>query len=94
MTFLDLASEMKGYLYVLGHTGTQPQRSDYFLDLYAPTGEWLARSPDGTDAKATNPNAAKLVVNQWRTMFTLNYESFIGSHGTEPSVSMWTPSTP
>ncbi|ORJ55516.1 hypothetical protein [Mycobacterium simiae] len=95
VTYLDIATEMKGYIYVLSHTGGQtPQQSDYYLDIYAPTGAWLSRTPDGTDPQATHPNAAKMRVDQWRTMFTLNYEHYQSDHGTEPSVSQWVPNTP
>lgn len=95
VTYLDIATEMKGYIYILGHTGGKtPQQSDYFLDIYTPTGTWLSRTPDGTDSHATHPNAAKMVVDQWRTMFTLNYEHYQSDHGTEPSISQWTPNTP
>jgi hypothetical protein len=95
VTYLDIATEMKGYIFVLGHTGgLTPQQSDYFLDIYSPTGTWLSRTPDGTDSQATPPNAAKIVVDQWRTMFTLNYEHYQSGHGTEPSISQWAPNTP
>ncbi|MFJ9369593.1 hypothetical protein ACIRRA_34960 [Nocardia sp. NPDC101769] len=95
VTYLDIAAEMKGYIYILGHSGGHtPQQSDYFLDIYSPTGAWLSRTPDGTDQQATHPNAAKMIVDQWRTMFTLNYEHYQSGHGTEPSISQWVPNTP
>jgi hypothetical protein len=38
-------------------------------------------------------NAAKIVVDMWRNLYTLNYESFLGpGERTEPSVSAWIPS--
>jgi hypothetical protein len=95
VTYLDIATEMKGYIYILGHTGGKtPKQTDYFLDIYSPNGAWLSRTPDGTDQKATHPNAGKMIVDQWRTMFTLNYEHYQSDHGTEPSISEWVPNTP
>lgn len=95
VNYLDMATEMKGYIYVLANNGgSAPKADDYYLDIYAPSGEWLSRTPDGTDPKASNVNAAKLIVDQWRTMFTLNFEHYQSNHGTEPSVSEWVPSTP
>ena len=38
--------------------------------------------------------AARLQVDLWRNVFTLNYEIVQGSGRTEPSVAQWVPSTP
>ena len=96
LTYLDIAVEMQGFIYVLAYTGEGKQVSDYKLDLYDPTGAWLSRTPD----TAKNPNAkgvngARLVVDMWRSMYTLNFEHFEGPGGrTEPSISTWNPTTP
>jgi hypothetical protein len=63
----------------------------YRLDLYTPKGDWLART--------TGFNAARLAVNYWRDVYTLNYQVLTLPDGslpniTEPSVSHWIPSTP
>ncbi|HEY6873133.1 MAG TPA: hypothetical protein VI298_10450 [Geobacteraceae bacterium] len=94
--YLDLAVEMKGYIYLLSYTGDGSNVGDYRLDIYKPTGEWLTRTPDASkDPKATGINGGKLVVDMWRSMFTLNFEHFQGPGGrTEPSVSMWLPTMP
>lgn len=96
ITYLDLGAEMQGYIYVLSYTGDGKQVDDYKLDLYEPTGKWLSRTPDKTkDPKATGVNGARLVVDMWRSMYTLNFEHFEGPGGrTEPSVSTWLPTTP
>src|SRR5258705_8481970 len=88
-TYLDLAVEYSGYLYVLSYTGSGP--FTFRLDLYTPGGAWLART--------TRVNADKLAVNYWRDLFTLNYQVLKLPNGTipghtEPSVSHWIPSTP
>lgn len=96
VTYLDLAVELQGFLYVLSYTGDGKAVDDYKLDLYDPLGKWLSRTPD----KARNPNAkgvngARLIVDMWRSMYTLNFESFLGPNNrTEPSVSTWLPTTP
>ncbi len=88
-TYLDLAVEYSGYLYVLSYTGSGP--FTFHLDLYTPGGTWLART--------SGINADKLAVNYWRDLFTLNYQVLKLPNGalpprTEPSVSHWIPSTP
>ncbi len=96
VTYLDLAVEMQGFIYVLSYTGEGKAVDDYKLDLYDPLGKWLSRTPD----KARNPNAkgvngARLIVDMWRSMYTLNFEKFLGPNDrTEPSVSTWLPTTP
>ncbi len=90
VTYLDLGVEYSGYLYVLSFTG-QPGSFVFRLDLYTPEGDWLART--------TGVNAARLAVNYWRDLFTLNYQVLMPPGGslpnvTEPSVSHWIPSTP
>lgn len=96
VTYLDMAAEMRGYIYVLLYTGEGTEVSDYKLDLYDPNGRWLSRTPDPEiEPNATGVNGAKLMVSMWRTMYTLNFEHFEGPGGrTEPSISTWLPTTP
>ncbi|HYH55049.1 MAG TPA: hypothetical protein VD772_00470, partial [Anseongella sp.] len=85
--YLDLAVEGKGYLYVLSHTGEGRQPEDYRMNIYTPDGEFLVTTPKIA--------AAKLAVALDRSIYTLNYEAFLGKDGrTEPSVSMWIPPAP
>lgn len=95
-TFLDLATEMRGYVYVLSYVGDGTNVSDYKLDLYTPDGEWLSRTPDTSiEPNATGVNGARLIVDMWRSLYTLDYAWFEGPGGrTEPSVSTWLPTTP
>lgn len=94
--YLDMTTEMKGYIYVLGYSGSGNSRDDYFLDLYDPRGHWLSRTPDSTlNSSATGVNASKIAVDMWRNLYSLNYESFAGPGGrSEPSVSLWVPTMP
>ena len=81
-TFMDMAVESTGYIYVLS-----AREAVYTLDIYKPSGEWLS---------ATNGvNAGKLTVDLFRNLYTLNFETLkpIGDI-TEPSISQWIPSTP
>lgn len=94
--YLDMTTEMKGYIYVLAYTGTGAAPSDYYLDIYDPLGHWLSRTPDSSlNSQATGVNAGRIAVDMWRNLFSLNFESFAGPGGRiEPSVSMWVPTTP
>ena len=94
VTWLDVAAEAKSFIYVLSHVGKGSQPSDYRLDLYNPDGTWLARTPRPGSSMAA-VNGARLTVDQWRNLYTLNYQAILGPGGrTEPSVSIWIPSTP
>jgi hypothetical protein len=94
LEYLDLACEPEGFIYVLSYLRPGDKRSDYRLDIYSPNGTHLARTPkDGTTADGVN--AAKIAVDHWRTLFTLNYERINGPGGRpEPSISQWAPSAP
>jgi hypothetical protein len=86
---VDLSVESKGYLYVLKYlepVSGQVLASDYRLDIYNPDGSFLTQ--------VVGLAAARLQVDLWRNLFTLNYEILQGSGRTEPSVAGWIPSTP
>jgi hypothetical protein len=84
--YLDFTVEFKGYMFVLSIVS-----SVYTLDIYQPTGEWLAAT--------TGFNAQKIAVNYWRDIFAQNSQVLTLPGGalparTEPSISHWLPSTP
>ena len=89
-TYLDIAAEFSGFIYVLSQTN-----SVYRLDIYHP-------DQSGTDPISTTTgfNAAKVTVDYWRNVHSLNYEvlmineSLPPSGVTEPSISQWLPTTP
>ncbi|MGZ8803141.1 MAG: hypothetical protein ACXWZL_11160, partial [Mycobacterium sp.] len=86
---VDVSIESKGYLYILKYVTTasgQVLSSDYRLDIYNPDGTFLTQ--------VAGLSAARLQVDLWRNIFTLNYEILQGSGRTEPSVAQWIPSTP
>ncbi|MEO8014396.1 MAG: hypothetical protein ABI642_09650 [Polaromonas sp.] len=82
--YLDMAIEFVGYIYVLSRNANT---GVYSLDIYTPTGQLLATT--------NGMNVAKLAIDLFRNVFTLNFETIqpVGFL-TEPSVSQWIPSTP
>ena len=87
-TLLDLAIETKGFVYVLKYLGNGTSVEDYRLDLYTPDGTWLSQT--------AGIAAGRLCVDAWRTAYTLDFGVLVTPDGarTEPSVSIWLPSTP
>jgi hypothetical protein len=90
-TYLDLAVEFTGYLYVLSRSGSPPV---FRLDIYHP-----AQSDIQPISTTKGLNAAKLTVDFWRNVYTLNYEVLKLPSGqiptrTEPSLSFWVPPPP
>jgi hypothetical protein len=82
ITYLDMNLEYGGYLYVLSYEGAGDKPELYRLDIYDPSGQKLART--------TGVSAARLVIDQWRAVYTLNFELLIGpNQRPEPSVSLW-----
>lgn len=88
--YQDIAVENKGYIYILAAADQGGGKQPIFqLDIYNPDGTVLL------DAPQTGLNAAKMAVDRWRTLFTMNFDRVLGPGGrTEPGISAWTPSTP
>lgn len=84
VTYLDMAIEFVGYIYVLS---IDKSTNIYSMDIYTPAGKLLATT--------SGMNASKLAIDLFRNVFTLNFETIqpVGNL-TEPSVSQWIPSTP
>ena len=96
-TYLDFSVEAKGYLYVLSYINSGKEESDYYLDLYHPDGTFLVRTPDERLCAGVpqHVNAARIDVDEFRNMHTLNFEKMFGKKGyAEPTISQWTPTTP
>ena len=95
LTYLDVATETKGYIYVLSvidnnyNASKNPADLVFQLDIYNPDGSVLLDKPQA------GLNAGKITVDQYRSLFSLNYNVIIGPNSrTEPGVSQWIPSTP
>ncbi len=95
IVYLDVAVESKGFIYVLVRETPLVgplTPGDYRLDIYNPDGTPLSQDPQANNG---NVNAERITVDQWRTLFSLNYEQMFGRAGRpEPTVSQWIPSTP
>ena len=87
ITWLDIAVESTNLLYVLSYTGNGLSPSDYRLDIYdSNTGQKVVRN--------TGIGVARIIVDKFRGLYSLNRETLKGSPIVEPSVSVWAPSTP
>jgi hypothetical protein len=84
--YLDMAVEAKGHIFILCAQNQGRKASDYRVDLYDPSGKFLATTP--------NFAAARLTVDLLRNLFALNYEVLQGKNGPEPSISHWLPPAP
>lgn len=90
VTYLDVAVESKGFLYVQSHANNGANPADYHLDIYNPDG-----TPLNGAAHQGQIVAARMAVDHSRTLYALNYEQLQGPGGrAEPVVSQWTPPDP
>ena len=101
LTYCDVATESKGYVYVLAYRGDPTSGTigpeAYVLDVFTPAGEFLFRSPDDKHAALpdTHVVAGRIALDYWRNLLTLNYEVLRGPGGrTEPTISQWSPTPP
>jgi hypothetical protein len=83
--YLDLAADAVGFLYVLSFVGSGQDVQDYFLDIYDPDGMFLTRT--------RGVAAARIAVDTFRNLYTLNYETIANAPNVEPSLSQWEPSS-
>ena len=60
-TYLDIAIEGLGYIYILSYTGNGAQAGDYHLDVYNPDGTFLCRT--------SGVAAARLAVDTFRNIY-------------------------
>jgi hypothetical protein len=86
ITYLDLGVEGLGYLYVLSYVNDGRTAADYRLDIYDPQGNHLTRT--------TGVAAARMAVDTFRNVYTLNYETIANAPRVEPSLSQWNPCPP
>ena len=84
--YLDISVDLQGYIFVLSYINGGLTPADYLLDIYTPNGDFLTRS--------TGIAAARMALDNFRNLYTLNYEELAGAPSVEPSLSQWFPSTP
>jgi len=96
MTYLDMGVEAEGHVYVLSHTNDGSATTDYYLDIYAPDGELLSRTPDpSVTTSPQNLVAGKIAVDIWRNLYALGFGVTKGPDGAvQPHISHWTPTPP
>ncbi len=87
VTWLDISIDPTNLLYVLSYSGAGTKQSDFRLDVYdANAGTRIVRN--------TGIAVGRIVVDKFRGLYSLNYETVKGSPIVEPSVSVWAPSVP
>ena len=88
-TYLDLAVEFTGFLYVLSQSN---DTSVFYLSIYRPS-----QTDTRPICQTLNVNAGRIAVDFWRSVYTLDYAVMLLPDTTvpditEPSVSLWLPS--
>jgi hypothetical protein len=97
ITYLDMATEAQGYIYVLSYTGDGSQVSAYRLDVYGPDGQFLFRSPSASQiGRGQYVTAARIAVDVWRDLYALTYQKLDKPAGArpEPGIAHWNPTPP
>jgi hypothetical protein len=96
VTYLDMAVEAQGFVYVLSYQGDGSKTTDYLLDVYAPDGQFVFRSPDpSVTKKPQNVVAGKMTVDIWRNLYALTFEDLRGmTGGPQPGLAHWNPTPP
>jgi hypothetical protein len=97
ITYLDMATEAQGNVYVLSYVGDGGKPENYVLDVYAPDGSFLFRSPNPSQIGTPQyVAAAKITVDVWRNLYALNYAPLAKPAGMrpEPGISHWMPTPP
>ena len=96
VTYLDLAVEAQGYVYVLAYQNDGSAPTDYLLDVYGPDGRLVLRTPDpSVTATPQNVVAGKLAVDLFRNVYALTYQTLLSPAGTpQPGLAHWVPTPP
>lgn len=83
VSYLDVSMDPSDLIFVLSRIGDVTTRSNYRLDVYGLDGTRIMRNP--------GVSVARMVVDKFRRLYSLNYETIQGSPIVEPSVSVWMP---
>ena len=84
--WLDIAIDDTELIFILSYTGTGLSQNDYHLDIYDKNGNRIVRN--------TGIAVARMTVDKFRRLYSLNQETIKGSPIVEPSASVWLPSLP
>lgn len=78
-TYLDVAVDGSGQIYVLSYRGDGTQPADYRIDVYTPNGTPLATNSPWT-------NIPHLAVDYWRSIYAANYTALLDSSTGQPRI--------
>jgi len=78
-TYLDIAVDGAGQIYVLSYSNDGSQPADYRIDVYTPNGAPLATNSPGT-------NVPHLAVDYWRSIYAANYSALLDSSTGQPRI--------
>jgi hypothetical protein len=78
-TYLDVAVDGAGQIYLLSYQGDGSAVTDYRIDVYQPNGTPLATNSPGT-------NIPHLAVDYWRSIFAANYTPLLDSSTGQPRI--------
>jgi hypothetical protein len=78
-TYLDLAVDGSGQIYVLYHTGAGTAAGDYRVDVYTPTGTTL-------DTHSPGVNVPHLAIDYWRSIYAANYDPLTDTTTGKPHI--------
>ena len=81
--WLDISIDDTELIFLLSYTGSGASASDYHLDVYKNDGTHVVRN--------SGIAVHSMIVDKFRTLYTLNQEMISGSSIIEPSVSVWLP---
>ena len=79
VTYLDIAVDGAGQIYLLSYSNDGSQPADYRIDIYTPTGAPLATNSPGT-------NVPHLAVDYWRSIYAANYSALLDSSTGQPRI--------
>jgi hypothetical protein len=79
LTYLDVAVDGAGQIYLLSYSNDGSQPSDYRIDVYTATGEPLATNSPGT-------NVPHLAVDYFRSIFAANYSALLDIGTGQPHI--------
>jgi hypothetical protein len=79
LTYLDIAVDGAGQIYVLSYSNDGSQPADYRIDVYTPSGAPLATNSPGT-------NVPHLAVDYWRSIYAANYSALLDSSTGQPRI--------
>ncbi len=78
LTYLDLAVDGAGQMYVLSYSGDGAAPSDYRVDVLTPSGQPVTTT--------TGVNVPRFAVDYWRSLFTGNFDALADSASGQPRI--------